>query len=195
MPQALQTHRGRGRVLATALHLFAVQGFDRTTTRDIGRAAGISSPALYRHYESKDALGLDLYRRCYAAMVDAVREASAAAPSPIERLCAYVQALTQLFERDPLAVLFVDEQQLRFWPLLRDEFEPDTLSSLVGRWVEAGRAERAFCRDVDAAAQVALVMGLASQWFSMRRAGLAEAAGAASLPVLLRHALLQEHPQ
>ena len=188
-PDPAPARRGRARVLSTALHLFTEQGFDRTTTRDIGRAAGISSPALYRHYASMDDLGRDLYRRCYAVMVGAVREATQAADGPLARLAAYATALAALYERESLTVLFVDEHQLRFWPQLRAEFEPNTLSAMVARWVAAGRGDGTIGADVDAVAQVALVMGLTSQWFAMRRAGLASAASAASLPVLLRRAL------
>jgi AcrR family transcriptional regulator len=194
-PDLAPTGRGRARVLATALHLFTEQGFDRTTTRDIGRAAGISSPALYRHYASMDDLGRDLYRRCYRVMVDAVRAAAQGADGPLARLAAYATALAALYEREPLTVLFVDEHQLRFWPQLRAEFEPDTLSAMVTRWVAAGRGDGTLGTDVEAAAQVALVMGLTSQWCAMRRAGLASAASAASLPVLLRRALTRAPEQ
>jgi hypothetical protein len=142
-------------------------------------------PPLREH----DDLGLDLYRRCYRATVDAVRRAALAADGPLARLAAYATALAALYEREPLTVLFVDEHQLRFWPELRTEFEPDTLSGMVARWVEAGRRDGTLGADVDATAQVALVMGVTSQWFAMRRAGLASAASAASLPVLLRRAL------
>jgi AcrR family transcriptional regulator len=181
--------RGRARVLAAALEMFAAQGFDRTTTRDIGRAAGITSPALYRHYATKDDLGIDLYRRCYAAMIDAVRRGCESAGTPIEKLSTYVVALTALYECEPLAMLFVDEHQLRFWPHVRAEFEPDTLSAMVRRWINDGRAEGSLRADVDPEAQIALVMGLVSQWCAMRRTGLAGAATAASLPLAMRNAL------
>lgn len=183
--------RGRERVLAVALHLFATRGFDRTTTRDIGSAAGITSPALYRHYATKDDLGLDLYRRCYETLVAAVREGATQAGSPLACLAAYPSAVAALFEREPLAVLYVDEHQLRFWPALRDSFLPDTLSGMVSRWVDAGRADGSVRRDVEAAALVALVMGLPSQWFALRRAGLAAAEGAAGLALLVRAGLAQ----
>lgn len=182
--------RGKQRVLTAALELFASQGFDRTTTRDIGNAAGFTSPALYRHYASKDALGLDLYRRCYASMVGSVRQIAATHAAPLDRLAAYPSTLCRLYEKTPTAVLFVDEHQLRFWPLLRDEFLPDTLSNMVTRWIEQGRRDGTVRADVDSSALVALVMGLPSQWYAMRRARVAPAdSAAADLPILVRAAL------
>lgn len=46
----------RRRVLETALDLFRRKGFDRTTMRDIARAAGMSLGAAYHYFPSKDAL-------------------------------------------------------------------------------------------------------------------------------------------
>jgi AcrR family transcriptional regulator len=171
------------------LTLFAEQGFDRTTTRDIGAAAKVTSPALYRHYASKWELGVDLYRRCYSLMVTAVRWAVGGYDCPLEKLCSYPAGLSALYERDPLAVLFVDEHQLRFWPHLRAEFEPDTLSSFVAEWVAAGREAGVVSNGVHVEAQAALVMGLTSQWFAMRHAGLASKESAQSLPQVVRAAL------
>ncbi len=181
--------RGRERLLGVALELFARHGFDRTSTRDIGRAAGLTSPALYRHYPSKDALGLDLYRRCYARVLAAVHAATAHEPEPLARLCAYVGAVTTLAEREPATLLYVDEHQVRFWPLLRHEFAPGTLSGLVLEWVDAGRAAGTIDRHGPAAAQAALVLGLPSQWAAMRAAGLVPTPDAGGLAGLVRRAL------
>lgn len=87
-------------------------------------------------------------------------------------------------------MLYVDEHQLRFWPQLRAEFEPATLSAMVTRWVTAGRRDGSLRKDVDGAAQVALVMGLVSQWCAMRRAGLAKPKSTAGLPLAMRNALI-----
>lgn len=189
MIQVVSTSRGRGRILENALSLFAVRGFDRVTTRDIGRAAGISSPALYRHYPSKDALGLDLYRRCYSQMVE-LAHLACKAPTPLAKLEAYVTEQVALYEREPLTVLYVDEHQQRFWSQIKTEFEPNTLSALVSRWVAEGRHERSIDIAGDAQAQAALVLGLTSQWIAMRRQRLAPHSASAGLVQIIRRALV-----
>ncbi len=48
--------RRREQILATAAELFATRGFHGVSVADLGAACGISGPALYRHFPSKDAL-------------------------------------------------------------------------------------------------------------------------------------------
>ena len=40
----------------TAIRLFTESSYRGTTTADIARAAGVSEPILYRHFDSKEAL-------------------------------------------------------------------------------------------------------------------------------------------
>ncbi|WP_199432427.1 SACE_7040 family transcriptional regulator [Qaidamihabitans albus] len=46
----------RGQILIAAAELFAQHGFHGVGIDDIGAAVGISGPALYRHFRSKDAM-------------------------------------------------------------------------------------------------------------------------------------------
>jgi AcrR family transcriptional regulator len=46
----------RDQILDTAADLFAAKGFHGVSVGEIGRACGISGPALYKHFESKDAV-------------------------------------------------------------------------------------------------------------------------------------------
>ena len=46
----------REQILDAAAELFARYGFHGVGIDDIGKAVGISGPALYRHFRSKDAM-------------------------------------------------------------------------------------------------------------------------------------------
>jgi AcrR family transcriptional regulator len=46
----------REQILETAAELFAAKGFHGVSVGEIGRACGISGPALYKHFSSKDAV-------------------------------------------------------------------------------------------------------------------------------------------
>jgi len=46
----------RSQILATAAELFASRGFHGVSVADLGAACGISGPALYKHFSSKQAM-------------------------------------------------------------------------------------------------------------------------------------------
>src|SRR3984957_619836 len=48
--------RGRAEIMAAATDLFLERGFRATSLDDIGAAAGISGPAIYRYFKSKHEL-------------------------------------------------------------------------------------------------------------------------------------------
>lgn len=52
-PSEAQT---RSRILQAALHLFASQGFDGTTTRDLAQKAGVAEGTLFRHFPNKKSI-------------------------------------------------------------------------------------------------------------------------------------------
>lgn len=54
-------------LLAHAKELFVTLGYQDTTTEKIARAAGVTEPVLYRHFESKKALFLEVLQEVRAA--------------------------------------------------------------------------------------------------------------------------------
>ncbi len=46
----------RDQILAAAAHLFAARGFHGVTIEELGEAVGVSGPAVYKHFASKDAV-------------------------------------------------------------------------------------------------------------------------------------------
>ena len=44
----------RGRIQAVALDLFAEQGYDKTSLREIAERLGVTKAALYYHFKSKE---------------------------------------------------------------------------------------------------------------------------------------------
>ena len=83
----------RAAILTAAAALFAERGYDRTGMEAIAHAVGISAPALYYHFASKEAIP---YAHLEAAMTDIVttlRSAvGGAGPAPADRLAAFVRA-------------------------------------------------------------------------------------------------------
>jgi len=52
--------RTRDRYLSAAGHLFAQRGYHAVSIDDLGSAVGVSGPALYRHFDSKEAMLIEL---------------------------------------------------------------------------------------------------------------------------------------
>jgi AcrR family transcriptional regulator len=66
----LPAEERRASLLGAACGLFASRSYHGTTTADIARAAGVTEPVLYRHFESKRAL----YLACMDWSWDEVKE-------------------------------------------------------------------------------------------------------------------------
>jgi AcrR family transcriptional regulator len=76
----------REQLLDTAAELFARLGYARATTAELAKAAGVTEPIIYRHFESKKALFVALITRTGAATLEAWDEHLAGAKDPGERL-------------------------------------------------------------------------------------------------------------
>jgi AcrR family transcriptional regulator len=50
----------RGEILDAALAVFGEKGYESGTMREIAARVGVSEPAIYRHYESKEAILTDI---------------------------------------------------------------------------------------------------------------------------------------
>jgi AcrR family transcriptional regulator len=103
----------RAQLLAVTAGLFAERGFHGVSVEDIGAAVGISGPAVYRHFPSKDALLaemlVDVSRRLLAGGQAAVNAA------PREALDALVRAHTR-FALDEADLIRVQDRDLANLP-------------------------------------------------------------------------------
>ncbi|WP_028574479.1 TetR/AcrR family transcriptional regulator [Desulfonatronovibrio hydrogenovorans] len=53
------------KILSTATKLFALQGFDNTTTLQIAKESGVTEPLLYYHFKGKEEIFTDIIRRIF----------------------------------------------------------------------------------------------------------------------------------
>ena len=101
-------------ILASALELFRRRGFHAVGIDEIGAAAGISGPAVYRHFKSKIAVLVALFDSISERMLDSARKIGADGLSPeetLERLVA-LQVSFAVEERGLLAVWIRDRRSL-----------------------------------------------------------------------------------
>jgi len=98
----------RRHVLETALKLFRRRGFERTTMRDIARAAGLSLGAAYHYFRSKEALVEAYYGWMQSEHERLAREAGAPGDDLPARIRTLFRTKLDLLRRDRklLAALF-----------------------------------------------------------------------------------------
>jgi AcrR family transcriptional regulator len=82
--------RRREQILATAAELFAARGFHGVSVADLGAACGISGPALYKHFVSKDAVLAEMLVSISEDLLAEGRDRVAAASGPGDAVAALV---------------------------------------------------------------------------------------------------------
>ncbi|HXW81510.1 MAG TPA: TetR/AcrR family transcriptional regulator, partial [Acidimicrobiales bacterium] len=78
--------RTRDRLLAAAVALFAERGYRVVTLDDIGGAVGISGPAVYRHFKSKESLLGELLVDVSERLLSNAQDRVSRATGPLEAL-------------------------------------------------------------------------------------------------------------
>jgi AcrR family transcriptional regulator len=86
-PAARMRKADRKRQLLThAKQLFLTLGYQDTTTEKIARAAGVSEPMLYRHFDSKKALFLEVLKEIREATLTRWQSETAGVTDPMAKL-------------------------------------------------------------------------------------------------------------
>lgn len=95
--QAPTTQRGRAKenrrqaLLSAAASLFAANGFNRVSLEDLGAAAGVSGPAVYRHFPGKQAVLADLLVTVSQELLDGGRQVADSTADPAAALRSLVE--------------------------------------------------------------------------------------------------------
>jgi AcrR family transcriptional regulator len=84
----------RAQILDVAGVLFAAEGIDQTSMRNIAGRAGVSPAVLYRHFADKDALLFALTEAFFDRMIAAFETALSGKSDPVDRLRAMMRTYT-----------------------------------------------------------------------------------------------------
>ncbi len=119
----------RTRILASARRLFAHQGFEGTTTRALARAAGVAEGTLFRHFDNKKAILVEVATQGWVELLtDLLTELS--------EMGSY-KSVSQVIQRrlfhlrenaDLMRVCFLEAQ---FHPELRDRIQEDAIAKMM----------------------------------------------------------------
>ena len=107
----------RQQILDVAADLFAARGFHGVSVAELGSACGITGPALYKHFESKDAMLAEMLVSISETLLAEGRSRVAGADGPREALEALVEWHIQFAIEHPALIVVQD----RDWSSLPDE--------------------------------------------------------------------------
>jgi AcrR family transcriptional regulator len=113
-PLPVSANRRREAILAAALELFRQRGFHSVGVDDIGTAAGISGPGVYRHFSGKSSLLVALFDSITERLLlgaEEIQKTDCPPAEMLDRLVAFHVA-TAVEERALVAVWLQDWRSL-----------------------------------------------------------------------------------
>jgi AcrR family transcriptional regulator len=87
-------------ILSVARTLFASNGYEATGIVDIARAAGVTRPVVYKHFESKEAIYLAVVRLARGELMGELESAVAGDGEPADRVRAATDVYFRYVERN-----------------------------------------------------------------------------------------------
>ena len=97
----------RDAICEAALELFAEQGVEATTTREIAERAGAAEGTLYRHFQSKDDLVRWLFETSAEQFRDTLIATARGTTAPRDRLRALVRGVFAFADEHPSAFAYL----------------------------------------------------------------------------------------
>lgn len=100
----------RDEIVRAAIRLFAQRGVDGTSVKEIATAAGVTDAALYKHFQSKDALALAVFTH-YSDLYTRIIDEAASSPGTFrERLDSLVATIVRLVREDPYGLQLLGDR-------------------------------------------------------------------------------------
>lgn len=148
------------RILEAAQRLFARQGFEKTTTRQLAEAAEIAEGTLFRHFENKKAILVAVVTQGWSEMLtDLLTHLSEMGSYRSIAKLMRERMLTLPKQADLMRVCFMEAQ---FHPELRDRIQAEIISkmtSVVEAFIQTG-IERGTYRDLNPQVVARVFLGM-----------------------------------
>jgi len=149
----------RDLILREAARMFAARGFHGVGIDDIGAAAGISGPAFYRHFASKEALLAEMLTGVSQRLLAGGVERAGVAADPVDALHRLVD-FQVAFALDEPELIVVHDRDLASLPTAGRHEVRRLQREYVEVWVDVVRRVRPEAPESSARAAVHAVFGL-----------------------------------
>lgn len=160
----------RDAICEAALALFAEQGVDATSTREIAERADTAEGNIYRHFDGKDDLVRCLFEECARRFHAVLARTAEATSDPRERLRGLVEGIFAFADEHPQAyayLLSVHQSVLQRLELDREPLPMQLFTETLRAGIEAGQF-----RPVPPVLATGWIVGLAQRSIALHRSGL-----------------------
>lgn len=158
-PRAKAKAERRGEILAAATKLMARHGFRGVRLDDIGAAVGVSGPAMYRHFSSKEDLLWEMLADISERLLAAGQAVVAAEPDPQRCLEGLIDVQVEFVVTEP-DLISVQYRDLGVLPDIQRRRIRSLQRDYLQLWMEALAALRPDFDEVDVRIHVHAVIGL-----------------------------------
>ena len=178
-----------------AARVFAEQGYDRASIRDVAKATEMSLAGLYYYYRGKDEILFDIQHVAFATLLEAHAEALAGVKDPEKKLACVVDAHLAFFSDNiaEMKVMSRESEQLTGEYAERiGEFRRPYMRLARGILDELGKEH--VLRDVPTSVAVFVLFGMMNwmyTWYDPERDGSAADLGRAVKDIFL-HGLISD---
>jgi len=127
-------------ILETAKRLFVEKGYFNTSMRDIAREVGVSTGALYHHFESKEEIAGEIYRETVERIKERLEGALLEGKDTKEKVISAIRELLTLAEEDRYTMeyaLYVKHREILDVPVCSAE-PMELLKDFCRREIEEG---------------------------------------------------------
>jgi AcrR family transcriptional regulator len=160
----------RAQLLAAAERLFAERGFLAVRLEDIGAAAGVSGPAIYRHFPNKESLLVELLVGISTRLLAGAREVKSRSANAAEALEGLIDFHLDFTLGEP-DLIRIQDRDLAHLPAAAERQVRRAQRQYVEVWVGVLRELEPHLAEADARLMAHAVFGLLNSTpHSMKRA-------------------------
>lgn len=144
-------------ILQAAMLLFATNGVDGISVKQIGEAAGVTDAAIYKHFKSKDAMAMEVfgqYCSSYTTLIDFYRKQSGSFVSRFHQL---VDEVVGMHDEDQCGLLLLSQHHELYIQASQSQNVRQPLEALT-EFIEQG-IERGELPEQDARLSGVLIIG------------------------------------
>jgi len=158
-------------ILAIAAGLFAENGFDNTSMRQIGATAGMQAASLYHYFRTKDDMLDAIVRDYLTELPGAYRRIMAETANPRDVLPAFVELALRGAARNRAVMTILVHERKSLAGRDRFAFIEETFDEIEAIWlgvVEAGIAQGIIRADLNARVALRMMLdlvGSVAQWY------------------------------